>query len=55
MWTGGKIVQQKMIEMTCDDSTDCKEAGNNDHYHRSRQRQTFSMSDTWMRLVDNLK
>ena len=32
-----------MIEILCDDSTGCKEAGNND-YPRSRQRQTFNMS-----------
>ena len=33
-----------MIEILCDESTSCKEAGNNDDYHRSRQRQTFKMS-----------
>ena len=30
-----------MIEILCDDSTGCKEAGNNDDYNRCRQRQTF--------------
>ena len=31
-----------MIEILCDDSTSCKEACDNNDYHRSRQRQTFS-------------
>ena len=44
MWTGGKIVQQEIIEILCDDSTSCKEAGDNNDYHRSRQQQTFNMS-----------
>ena len=30
-----------MIEILCDDSTSCKEACDNNDYHRSRQRQTF--------------
>ena len=33
-----------MIEILCDDSTSCKEACDNNDYHRSRQRQTFNMS-----------
>ena len=32
-----------MIEILCDDSTSCKEACDNNDYHRSRQRQTFNM------------
>ena len=39
-----------MIEMLCDDSTGCKEVGNNNDYHKSRQRQRFNMSVTWMRI-----
>ena len=38
-----------MIEILCDDSTSCKEACDNNDYHRSRQRQTFSMSVISMR------
>ena len=33
-----------MIEKLCDDSTSCKEACDNNDYHRSRQPQTFNMS-----------
>ena len=56
MWTGSKIVKQKMIKILCDDSTGCKEAGIDDDYHRSRQRQTLNMSVTWMRIsFDNLQ
>ena len=33
-----------MIEILCDDSTSCKEACDNNDYHRSRQRKTFNMS-----------
>ena len=33
-----------MIEILCDDSTICKEACDNNEYHRSRQRQMFNMS-----------
>ena len=33
-----------MIEILCDDSTSCKEACDNNDYHRSRQPQTFNMS-----------
>ena len=33
-----------MIEILCDDSTSCKEACDNNDYHRSRQRQKFNMS-----------
>ena len=33
-----------MIEILCDDSTSCKEACDNNDYHRNRQRQTFNMS-----------
>ena len=32
-----------MIEILCDDSTSCKETGDNNDYHCSRQRQTFKM------------
>ena len=38
-----------MIEILCDDSTSCKEASDNNDYHRSRQRQTFNMSVKSMR------
>ena len=38
-----------MIEILCDDSTSCKEAYDNNDYHRSRQRQTFNMSVKSMR------
>ena len=41
-----------MIEMLFDDSIGCKEADNNDDYHRSRQRLTFNMSVTWMRIIN---
>ena len=36
--------EEEIIEILCGESTGCKEAGNNDDYHRSRQRQTFQMS-----------
>ena len=39
-----------MIEILCDDSTSCKEASDNNDYHRSRQRQTFNMSVKSMRI-----
>ena len=39
-----------MIEILCDDSTSCKEACDNNDYHRSRQRQTFNMSVKSMRI-----
>ena len=32
-----------MIEILCDDSTSCKEACENNDYHRSRQGQTFNI------------
>ena len=38
-----------MIEILCDDSASCKEACDNNDYHRSRQRQTFNMSVISMR------
>ena len=38
-----------MIEILCDDSTSCKEACDNNDYHRNRQRQTFNMSVKSMR------
>ena len=38
-----------MIEILCDDSTSCKEACDNNDYHRCRQRQTFNMSAKSMR------
>ena len=47
--TGGKIVRQEMTEILRDDSTGCNKVGNNDDYHKNRQRQTFNMSVTWMR------
>ena len=44
-----------MIEILCDDSTSCKEACDNNDYHRSRQRQTFKMSVKLMRIsLDHL-
>ena len=39
-----------MIEILCDDSTSCKEACDNNDYHRSRQRQMFNMSVKSMRF-----
>ena len=39
-----------MIEILCDDSTSCKVAGDNNDYHRSRQRQTFNMSVKSIRI-----
>ena len=43
-----------MIEILCDDSTSCKEACDNNDYHRSRQRQMFNMSVKSMRIsLDN--
>ena len=39
-----------MIEILCDYSTSCKEACDNNDYHRSRQRQTFNMSVKSMRI-----
>ena len=39
-----------MIEILCDDSTSCKEACDNNDYHRSRQGQTFNMSVKSMRI-----
>ena len=39
-----------MIEILCDDSTNCKEACDNNDYHRSRQYQTFNMSVKSMRI-----
>ena len=42
-----------MIEILCDDSTSCKEACDNNDYHRSRQRQTFNMSVKSMRIAVN--
>ena len=39
-----------MIEILCDDSTSCKEACDNNAYHRSRQRQKFNMSVKSMRI-----
>ena len=44
-----------MIETLCDDSTSCKEACDNNDYHRSRQQQTFNMSVKSMRFsLDHL-
>ena len=43
-----------MIEILCDDYTSCKEACDNNDYHRSRQRQTFNMSVKSMKIsLDN--
>ena len=39
-----------MIEILCDDSTSCKEACDNNEYHRSRQRQMFNMSVKSIRI-----
>ena len=39
-----------MIVILCDDSTSCKEACDNNDYHRSRQRQTFKISVKLMRI-----
>ena len=39
-----------MIEILCDDSTTCKEAGDNNDYHRSGQQKTFNMSVKSMRI-----
>ena len=33
-----------MIEILSDDSTSCKETGDNNDYHRSRQMQMFNIS-----------
>ena len=40
-----------MVEILCDDSTRCKEAGDNNDHHKSGQRQTFNVSVKSMRLV----
>ena len=39
-----------MIEILCDDSTSCKEMGDNNDYHRSRQQQMFNISVKSMRI-----
>ena len=39
-----------MIELLYDNSTHCKEADDNNYYHRSRQRQTFNMGVKSMRI-----
>ena len=39
-----------MIKILFDDSTSCKEACDNNDYHRSRQRQMFNMSVKSMRI-----
>ena len=39
-----------MIEILCDDSTSCKEACDNNDYHRSRRQQMFNMSVKSMRI-----
>ena len=39
-----------MTEILCDDSSGCKEACDNNDYHRRRQRQTFNMSVKSMRI-----
>ena len=35
-WTGGKIVPQDLIDILCDDSTGCKEAGDNDDFQQKQ-------------------
>ena len=42
--------QLELIEILCDDSTSCKEADDNNDFNRRRQRRTFNMSVTWMRI-----
>ena len=39
-----------MIEILCDDSTSCKEMGDNNDYDRSRQRQMFNITVKSMRI-----
>ena len=39
-----------MIEILCDDSISCKEACDNNDYHRSRRRHMFNMSVKLMRI-----
>ena len=39
-----------MIEILCDDSTSCKEKGDNNDYHRSRHRKLFNISVKSMRI-----
>ena len=39
-----------MIKILCDDITSCKEMGDNNDFHSSRQRQTFNMSVQSMRI-----
>ena len=39
-----------MIEILYDDYTSCKETGDNNNFHRSRQRQMFNMSFKSMRI-----
>ena len=39
-----------MIEILCDDSTSCKEAGDNNYFNRRGQRQTFNVSVKSMRI-----
>ena len=39
-----------MIEILCDNSTSCKMKGDNNDYHRSRQRQTLNMRVESMRI-----
>ena len=39
-----------MIEILCDDSASCKEAGDNNDYHRSGQRQSFNISFKSIRI-----
>ena len=42
-----------MINILCDDSTSCKEACDNNVYHRSKQRQMLNMSLKSMRISLN--
>ena len=39
-----------MIEILCDYSSSCIEKGDNNKYHRSRQRNTFNMSVKSIRI-----
>ena len=47
---GSSILSGLVVKYTagntilCDDSTSCKEAGDNNNYHRRRRGQTFNMS-----------
>ena len=43
------IVQQELITVLCDDSTGCKEAGDNDDFHRTgNEKRLIWVLLTWM-------